>query len=49
MNGDNVIEATGLTKKYGSAVAVDHVSFTVGRGEIFNLLGPTAPARPLRF
>ena len=45
MNGDNVIEATGLTKKYGSAVAVDHVSFTVGRGEIFGLLGPNGAGK----
>ena len=36
----NVIEAKGLTKVYGSATAVDHISFTVGRGEIFGLLGP---------
>src|SRR3984885_1275357 len=40
MNEDTVIEATGLTKNYGTAVAVDHISFTVGRGEIFGLLGP---------
>ncbi len=45
MNGDNVIEATGLTKKYGRAVAVDHISFTVGRGEIFGLLGPNGAGK----
>ena len=45
MSGDNVIEATGLTKKYGSAVAVDHISFTVGRGEIFGLLGPNGAGK----
>src|SRR5271169_6139057 len=45
MNGDKVIEATGLTKKYGSAVAVDHISFTVGRGEIFGLLGPNGAGK----
>jgi ABC-type multidrug transport system ATPase subunit len=45
MNEDTVIEATGLTKNYGTAVAVDHISFTVGRGEIFGLLGQTARAR----
>jgi ABC-2 type transport system ATP-binding protein len=45
MNADTVIEAEGLTKKYGSAVAVDHVSFTVGRGEIFGLLGPNGAGK----
>ncbi len=45
MNADNVIEATGLTKKYGSALAVDRISFTVGRGEIFGLLGPNGAGK----
>jgi ribosome-dependent ATPase len=34
-----VIEAEGLTKKFGDFVAVDHVSFKIGRGEIFGFLG----------
>jgi ABC-2 type transport system ATP-binding protein len=45
MNEDTVIEATGLTKSYGKAVAVDHISFTVGRGEIFGLLGPNGAGK----
>jgi ABC-2 type transport system ATP-binding protein len=45
MSGDVVIEAKGLTKKYGKAVAVDHISFTVGRGEIFGLLGPNGAGK----
>jgi ABC-2 type transport system ATP-binding protein len=45
MSGDRVIEAIGLTKKYSSAVAVDHISFTVGRGEIFGLLGPNGAGK----
>ncbi|NVO14860.1 MAG: ribosome-associated ATPase/putative transporter RbbA [Rhodoplanes sp.] len=33
------IEAEGLTRKFGDFVAVDHVSFRIGRGEIFGFLG----------
>jgi ABC-2 type transport system ATP-binding protein len=45
MSEDTVIEAKGLTKKYGAALAVDHISFTVGRGEIFGLLGPNGAGK----
>jgi len=45
MSQDAVIEANSLTKKYGSALAVDHVSFSVGRGEIFGLLGPNGAGK----
>ncbi len=36
---DTVIEVEHLRKVYGDAVAVDDVSFSVHRGEIFGLLG----------
>ncbi len=45
MSEDAVIEAKGLTKKYGRTVAGDHISFTVGRGEIFGLLGPNGAGK----
>ncbi len=45
MSQDTVIEARGLTKTYGAAKAVDHVSFEVGRGEIFGLLGPNGAGK----
>jgi ABC-2 type transport system ATP-binding protein len=45
MSTDVVIEAKGLTKAYGHAVAVDHISFAVGRGEIFGLLGPNGAGK----
>lgn len=35
----SVIEAEGLTKRFGDFVAVDHISFKVKRGEIFGFLG----------
>jgi ABC transporter len=34
-----VIVADGLTKRYGGIAVVDGVSFEVGRGEIFGILG----------
>jgi len=45
MSEDIVIEAKGLTKLYGATTAVDHISFTVGRGEIFGLLGPNGAGK----
>jgi ABC-2 type transport system ATP-binding protein len=45
MNEDVVIEAKNLTKIYGSTAAVDHISFAVGRGEIFGLLGPNGAGK----
>src|SRR5262245_61551365 len=37
--GEPAIQATGLTKRFGSFTAVNRVSFTIGRGEIFGFLG----------
>jgi ABC-2 type transport system ATP-binding protein len=42
---DVVIEAQGLTKRYGRITAVNDISFTVGRGEIFGLLGPNGAGK----
>jgi ABC-2 type transport system ATP-binding protein len=40
-----VIEATGLTKRYGSTIAVDHIDLSVGRGEVVGLLGPNGAGK----
>ena len=40
-----VIEIKNLTKKYGSNVAVDSISFTVNRGEIVGFLGPNGAGK----
>lgn len=34
-----IIKASGLTKIFGHFVAVDHITFTVNKGEIFGFLG----------
>jgi len=34
-----VIQAKGLTRKFGNLVAVDHVTFEIFQGEIFGFLG----------
>lgn len=39
MNVENVIEVKNLTKKFGDFTAVDHINFTVKKGEIFGFLG----------
>jgi ABC-2 type transport system ATP-binding protein len=36
----HAIEANDSTKRFGTLVAVDHVSFSVEEGEIFGFLGP---------
>ncbi len=42
---DTVIEVRGLTKRYGRTTAVDGISFTISRGEIFGLLGPNGAGK----
>ena len=36
----NVIEVHHVSKSYGTLKALDDVSFTVGKGEVFGLIGP---------
>jgi ABC-2 type transport system ATP-binding protein len=46
-NGENhnAILVEGLTKDFGNFRAVDHISFTVGRGQIFGFLGPNGSGK----
>jgi drug efflux transport system ATP-binding protein len=46
MNGNgNAVEMRELVKTFGSFVAVDHVSITVQKGEIFGFLGPNGAGK----
>lgn len=40
-----MIEVEGLTKKFNGFTAVDNISFSVGKGEIFAFLGPNGAGK----
>src|ERR1022692_402479 len=42
---DAMIECEGLTKRFGPFTAVDHVSFSIGKGSIFGFLGPNGSGK----
>jgi ABC-2 type transport system ATP-binding protein len=42
---ESVIEVRNFSKHYGDFVAVDEISFEVGRGEIYGLLGPNGAGK----
>ncbi len=46
---NRVIEAAGLTRRFGDFVATDQVNFTIRRGEIFGLLGPNGAGKSTTF
>src|SRR3954462_7462148 len=45
MPGEIMIECEGLTKRFGTFTAVDHVSFKVAKGSIFGFLGPNGSGK----
>jgi ABC-2 type transport system ATP-binding protein len=44
-DGDWAVEAHGLTKRFGTRVAVDHVDLLVPRGSAFGYLGPNGAGK----
>ncbi|PKR90648.1 multidrug ABC transporter ATP-binding protein [Pleomorphomonas diazotrophica] len=48
-NGRPVIEARGLTKRFGDFTAADRITFDIPRGQIFGLLGPNGAGKSTTF
>ncbi len=44
-SNDHAIEVEGLSKRYGDLVAVNNISFTVQKGEVFAFLGPNGAGK----
>ena len=42
---DNAVEAIGLTKQFEKVLAVDNLSFSTTKGEIFGFLGPNGAGK----
>ena len=45
---EQIINVEHLTKKFGDFTAVDDISFTVGKGEIFGFLGANGAGKAPR-
>ncbi len=48
-DGQPVIEARGLTKRFGDFTAAEDISFAIPRGQIFGLLGPNGAGKSTTF
>ena len=42
---ETILKVSNLTKRYDNKVAVDNISFTVNKGEIFGILGPNGAGK----
>ncbi len=49
VHGLAVLEAKALTRRFGGLVAVNNVSFTVNKNEIFGLIGPNGAGKTTLF
>ena len=45
----NAIEVSHISKSYGKVKALDDVSFSIGRGEVFGLIGPDGAGKTSMF
>jgi ABC-2 type transport system ATP-binding protein len=48
-DGPPPVEAKGLTRRFGTFTAADHITFQIKRGEIFGLLGPNGAGKSTTF
>lgn len=48
-DGAPPVRASGLTRRFGSFTAADHINFEIKRGEIFGLLGPNGAGKSTTF
>ncbi|GLS85949.1 ABC transporter ATP-binding protein [Cypionkella aquatica] len=49
MAAETVLEAQGLTKRFGGVAAVNGMSLSVGKGEILGLIGPNGAGKTTMF
>ena len=49
MSENLAVEARGLTRRYGDTVAIDDVSFEVGPGELYGVIGPDGAGKTTLF
>ena len=42
---ESIIKVANLTKNYGSLTAVDNITFSINKGELFGFLGPNAAGK----
>jgi ABC-2 type transport system ATP-binding protein len=45
MSGDYAITARGLTRRFGTVIAVDHVDLAISRATIYGFLGPNGSGK----
>ncbi len=45
MNTMDIVTVTNLSKHYGDFIAVNGISFSIRRGEIFGFLGPNGAGK----